>query len=111
MAKLKGATLVEAIIAMVIVSICSAAFFSCFQLVISSTKSIRMGKIMEQVEDIKYKTQEEKDFEDDEVELGDVKILKTVKDTDHEKLKLLHIEVKEGEVLLEDFNYFVVKND
>ena len=86
--RLKASTIVEVLVAATIISVCFTAFFICFQLVSSSSKSAKMLRATELIEEMK------EEEGDDERELGSLKVVKTVKDTEHENLKLLNFQMK-----------------
>lgn len=106
---LKASTIVEVLVAVTIVSICFTAFFICFQLVSNSGKNVKMMKAMEFIEEMKQKTESENDFNDDEMEIGTLKVIKTVKDTESENLKILNFQVTQDSMPIENINYFIVK--
>ena len=106
---LKASTIVEVLVAVTIVSVCFTAFFICFQLVSTNTKSIKMMRAMEVIEEMKENAETEGDFNDDEKEIASLKIIKTVKDTDAENLKLLNFQVMQDSMPIENVNYFIVK--
>lgn len=102
--KLKASTIVEVLVAITIVSICFTAFYVCFSMVNKSDKPAKMLRALEQVEELKSNN----DLKEEELELGDLHVSKTIEDTDNPDLKLLHFEVMEDSVVIEKMNYFIV---
>ena len=102
--KLKASTIVEVLVAITIVSICFTAFYVCFSMVNTSDKSGKMLRALELVEELKSNN----DLKEEELELGNLQVSKTVEDTDNPDLKLLHFEVTEDSVVIEKMNCFIV---
>ena len=105
---LKASTIVEVLVAISIVSICFTAFFICFQMVSTSNKSTKMMKAMEVVEALKQKAEQEGDWSDDEVEIGALTVVKTVKDEGNGQLKHLSFQIMQDSVTIDQLNYFTV---